>query len=451
MGEKAVRLFYSYSHKDEMFRDALETHLSILKRQGLIEDWYDRNILPGENWKSEIDNHINEADVILLLVSPDFIASEYCYGKELSKALERYESGQAEVVPIIVRPVDWTDSPFSKLQALPRDGRPITTWSNGDEAWLEAEKGIKKCIENVIHKKAASLRPHQENPVILRSLVGDEFRRIESLFDGKRKFSGTSTGFNDLDRLVDGIHPGDILLIAGRPSMGKSDFVINIAKQVSLESSKSVVYFSMRKELDQIQRRFLASESNVPLSRIIRGDIKESDWANLARAAGLLAEMPIYIDGSPKQTDDEIAARVKKHKEIHELGLVVIDGIEHVNSAKKQSIQSLERGLIIAAIQGIARDERIPVLLTANTSRDHELRGDKRPVIRDLDEWEMLASDAAHIVIFLYRDEVYNVDSPHKGTTEVIVAKNDYGPAATIRLAYFPEYCLFENAAGTDT
>lgn len=442
-----VKLFYSYSHKDETLRDALETHLAILKRQELLEDWHDRKILPGRDWESEIDAHIDEADVILLLVSPDFIASDYCYGKELSRALKRHESGQAEVVPVILRPVDWTGAPFSKLQALPRDGKPVTTWANADEAWLDTENGIRKTIEGISTKRTA-VASQQANPVSLMNLMKEEFSRIESIFEGKSEISGASTGFNGLDRIIDGIHRGDILVIAGRPSMGKTDLALNIAQQFALESSSSVVYFSMRKAPDQVLRRLLAYESKVPSSRIIRGLLRDSDWPKLTRAVGALSEIPIFIDGSTRLTDADISLRVSKLKEAHGLGLIVIDGIEHVSSAQKHSTRSSEVGSIITMIKSIARDQKIPVVVTESTARERQLHRDKRPIPRDLDEWETLASDAANVVIFLYRDEVYNVDSPNKGTTEVIVAKNDYGPVTFVRLAYFPEYCSFEDIAG---
>jgi len=123
-----VRVFYSYSHKDEELRDALETHLSILARNGVISSWHDRRILAGGKWEAEIDSQIEKADIILLLISSDFIASDYCYGKELKRAIERHESNQSKVIPVVVRPVDWLDAPFAKLQAVPQDGKAVSKY-----------------------------------------------------------------------------------------------------------------------------------------------------------------------------------------------------------------------------------------------------------------------------------------------------------------------------------
>jgi DNA-binding NarL/FixJ family response regulator len=145
----SLEVFFSYAHKDEALRDKLVTHLSTLKRQGAITDWHDRLISPGAEWVGQIDNHLNAAGIILLLISPDFIASDYCYGVELVRAMERHQAGQARVIPIILRPVDWTGTPFSKLQALPKDGKPITIWANEDEAFLDVAKGLRRITEQV--------------------------------------------------------------------------------------------------------------------------------------------------------------------------------------------------------------------------------------------------------------------------------------------------------------
>ena len=138
-----VHLFYSYSHKDEAFREELETHLAILRRRGVISEWHDRKIDPGDEWRKEISTQLDEANVILLLVTPDFMASDFCYETELERALERHGRGEVVVVPIVVRPVDFEDSPFAHLQALPTDAKPVTLWDDRDEAWLSVARGIR--------------------------------------------------------------------------------------------------------------------------------------------------------------------------------------------------------------------------------------------------------------------------------------------------------------------
>jgi hypothetical protein len=145
----SIEIFYSYSHHDEGLRDELNKHLALLKRQNLITGWYDREISSGEDFEGEIAEHLNKAQIILLLVSSDFIASDYCYGIEMMRALERRETREARVIPIILRPVDWHSAPFGKLKALPKDGKAITMWANRDEAFLDVAKGIRKIVEDL--------------------------------------------------------------------------------------------------------------------------------------------------------------------------------------------------------------------------------------------------------------------------------------------------------------
>lgn len=165
---KPVHLFYSYSHEDEQLRDELEKHLMVLKRRGIITDWYDRDIRAGDEWNREIDGHLNTADIILLLISADFLASDYCYSIELTHALQRQANGSARVIPIILRPVDWSGAPFGKLQALPTNAQPITLWANRDQAFENVAKGIRAMIEQPRHKARpamAVIPPAHDQPV----------------------------------------------------------------------------------------------------------------------------------------------------------------------------------------------------------------------------------------------------------------------------------------------
>ncbi|NEQ54314.1 MAG: toll/interleukin-1 receptor domain-containing protein [Leptolyngbya sp. SIO3F4] len=151
--DKTLKLFYSYSHRDETLRNQLDTHLKILERQNLIQPWHDRCIVAGTDWAKEIDDNLKQADIILLLISADFIASDYCYEIELKQAMERHQADKARVIPIILRPVDWSNTPFSNLQAFPTNAKPITSWSDRDEAWLNVETAIRKAIDDIKAKR----------------------------------------------------------------------------------------------------------------------------------------------------------------------------------------------------------------------------------------------------------------------------------------------------------
>ena len=144
-----IEIFISYSHKDEALRERLGTHLSLLRRQGVIDAWHDRQIGAGDEWAGAIDAHLNSAAVILLLVSADFLASDYCYDLEMNRALERHDAGDARVIPVILRSVDWRGALFAKLQALPKDGMPVTSWPDQDEAFTDIARGIRKVVEDL--------------------------------------------------------------------------------------------------------------------------------------------------------------------------------------------------------------------------------------------------------------------------------------------------------------
>jgi hypothetical protein len=145
-----IKVVFSYSHKDESLRDELAKHLSLLKRQGVITEWHDRRITAGQEWVRDIDLHLDTSQIVLLLISADFLASDYCYSIEMQQALGRHERGEAKVIPVILRDVDWEDAPFAKLQALPKDAKPVTSWHNTDEAFADIARGIRKAIKELM-------------------------------------------------------------------------------------------------------------------------------------------------------------------------------------------------------------------------------------------------------------------------------------------------------------
>jgi len=189
-----IGLVYSYSHKDQGLRNELAAHLSPLEREGLISSWYDRCIVPGKEFDREIDAQFDRAQVILLLVSADFIASEYCYGRELNKAMERHESGDARVIPVIVRPVDWSGTPFRKLLVLPDDGQAVTSWSNRDEAYLNIVRGIRRAAEELVKPEA-----HRSCPVVLKIRQLFYTTDFDGVFVGGELQNPTGTSYQVTD------------------------------------------------------------------------------------------------------------------------------------------------------------------------------------------------------------------------------------------------------------
>lgn len=193
-----VALFYSYSHVDEGLRSELEKHLSILRRQGVIADWHDRKIIAGTEWAGQIDNYLKSAGIILLLISTDFLASEYCYDIELKCALERHNRGEARVIPVILRPAEWTGAEFGKLQALPKDARPVVRWENQDEAFADIAKGIRAAVDDLT--KSGRNKATENVPDLLKKFrirpkkyAGREFIADIGLCDGISGVSETTS------------------------------------------------------------------------------------------------------------------------------------------------------------------------------------------------------------------------------------------------------------------
>jgi hypothetical protein len=161
---KPIPLFYSYSHKDEQLLEQLKTHLSLLKREGIISDWHDHKISAGTEWENQIDRHIELAQIILLMISADFLASDYCYDTEMMRVMERHEDEEVRVIPVVLRPCDWWDAPFGKLQALPKDAKPVTTWSKRDKAWLDVVQGIRRACQEIQQVQTPGIQIYCEEP-----------------------------------------------------------------------------------------------------------------------------------------------------------------------------------------------------------------------------------------------------------------------------------------------
>ncbi|HHO48962.1 MAG TPA: hypothetical protein ENN06_11020 [Desulfobacteraceae bacterium] len=283
-------------------------------------------------------------------------------------------------------------------------------------------------------------------PKKLSELVEKEFVRIEEAFESGTISGGVPTGLYDLDRLVDGIHQGDIILAAGRPLMGKSDFLLNVAVKFAAETSRQVGIFSLRHDQPMVCRRMLSAESRIPMHRMVRR-LLGGDWHKLVRATGILADLPVHIEAGTSGTDRQLLDFIESMGSGTDLGLIVIDGLELMTPADKHPSRRTEAGALIRFLRDLARARGTAIIVSLTTSPGDGARGDRRPVIDDLGEWESLAADGADMVLFFHRPEAYLVYTPDKGVVEVIVVKNNYGATGTVRLAYLEANCRFANLA----
>lgn len=432
MAVTPARIFFSYSHKDEAYRDKLETHLVILQRKGLIDTWSDRQITPGENWESIIEDELDRADIVLFLVSADFIASDYCYGKEMTRAMERHERKEAKLIPVIVRSVDWRDAPFGRLQAVPKDGKPVTSWTNQDEAWLNVEQGIRKAVEELQETKFRDTSTSALTSI--RDVLLTEFKHIKKIYDDNRSTGissdGIATGIRDLDMLLGGLRSSELIVIAARPSFGKSDLLVNILETTAIGGNQPVAFFTLQMSAQRIIQRLIASTSRVDSQKMRTAYLAEKDFPKLAGAAARLMEAPIYIDETPRLSISEIRIRAKSLKLNKKIRLLMIDSLQQLVASNTEDSA--------VALKALARELQIPVVVTSNISPKADRRRDKRPILADLADVGSLEQEA-DVILFLYRDELYYPDRGNRNDLDVIVGKNRNGPTGLIKAWYAPQ------------
>ncbi|MBP2651585.1 MAG: replicative helicase [Firmicutes bacterium] len=281
----------------------------------------------------------------------------------------------------------------------------------------------------------------------VKTIILDAFGRIEQLYATKGGITGLSTGFKDLDRLTAGLQPSDLILIAARPSMGKTAFVLNIAQNCAVKDKMPVAFFSLEMSKEQLVQRMLCAEAPIDAQRLRIGDLKDDDWKRLVVAAERLSSAPVFIDDTAGISVAEMRAKCRRLKAEHGLKLVVIDylqlmqgsGFSSHNENRQQEISEISRSL-----KSLARELNVPVIALSQLSRGVESRQSKKPMLSDLRESGSLEQDA-DIVAFLYREDYYNPETEQKNLTEVIIAKHRNGPVDTVLLHFQKEYTKFRN------
>ena len=307
---------------------------------------------------------------------------------------------------------------------------------NIDDIMNSAEKKIFNIMQDKDQKTYSAIK----------DVLVDAFTELEQLYNQKQHITGVPTGFIDLDYKMAGLHNSDLILIAARPAMGKSAFALNIATNAAVKAKVPAVLFSLEMSKEQMVNRILCSEAMVDSNKVRTGKIDDDDWIKLADTMGDLSEAPIYIDDTPGISINEIRAKCRKLKLERDIGLVVIDYLQLVQGSSKRASGSREQEIseISRSLKILAKEINVPVIALSQLSRAPEQRPDHRPMLSDLRESGAIEQDA-DIVMFLYRDEYYNKDSPSKGITEVIIAKQRNGPIGTVELVWMGDLCRFGN------
>ncbi|MBE5821557.1 MAG: replicative DNA helicase [Clostridiales bacterium] len=277
----------------------------------------------------------------------------------------------------------------------------------------------------------------------IKDVLVDTFAKLEELYNQTTTVTGVPSGFIDLDNRTSGFQPANLVLIAARPAMGKSAFVLNIAQNAAIRHNTGVAIFSLEMAKEELVNRMLCSEAMVDSSKIRNGKMEDEDWVKLAKALGPLSEAPIYIDDTPGLSTMELRAKCRKLKLEKNIGLVIIDYLQLMKGSKSESRQQ-EISEISRSLKILAKELGIPVIALSQLSRAPEQRPDHRPILSDLRESGSIEQDA-DIVMFLYRDDYYNEESEKKNVAEVIIAKQRSGPTGTAELLWLGQYTKFAN------
>lgn len=284
----------------------------------------------------------------------------------------------------------------------------------------------------------------------LQPVLGKVVERIDELYhrDSGSDITGISTGFADLDGRTSGLQPGDLIIVAGRPSMGKTAFSLNIGEHVAVEEGHAVAVFSMEMGATQLAMRLLGSVGRLDQHRLRTGRLNDEDWPRLTHAVEKMQNAQLFIDETPALSPMEVRARCRRlARQCGQLGLVIIDYLQLMGSSSPGENRATEISEISRSLKGLAKELNCPVIALSQLNRSLEQRPNKRPVMSDLRESGAIEQDA-DVILFIYRDEVYNPDSPDKGTAEIIIGKQRNGPIGTIRVTFLGQYTKFENYAG---
>ncbi len=291
-------------------------------------------------------------------------------------------------------------------------------------------------------------RRTSEDYAPLRDIMGDALNEIEAISNRGGEMVGVPTGFADLDSLTNGLHPGQLIIIAARPAIGKSTLGVDIARAASIKHGLASVIFSLEMSRNEIVMRLLSAEAQVPLHHMRSGTMSDADWTKLAGKMGVVSEAPLFIDDSPNMTLMEIRAKCRRLKQRHDLRLVIVDYLQLMTSGKRVESRQQEVSEFSRSLKLLAKELGVPVIAISQLNRGPEQRTDKKPMLSDLRESGSLEQDA-DMVVLLHREDAYERESPRAGEADFIVAKHRNGPTATVTVAFQGHYSRFVDMAQT--
>ena len=323
----------------------------------------------------------------------------------------------------------------------------ITTATAIAARGYEPGQDVKDLVERA-EQEIFSISDREVRPAFVRidALLGDAFRKIDRLHDQRTPVTGVPTGFADLDKLTAGLQPSDLVVVGGRPSMGKTAFCLNIAEHAALRADSGVAVFSLEMSKEQLAMRMLCSEARVDLARVRTGHLTDREFRELAEAAARLSYAPVYVDDSPAMSVLELRAKARRlHRDpAAKLKLIVVDYLQLMRSSEGKDSREQEISEISRSLKALAKELNVPVVALSQLNRQVESRDRGKPRLADLRESGAIEQDA-DVIMFIYREEVYVEDTDKQGVAEIIVAKQRNGPIGSVELTFLREYTRFEN------
>ncbi len=336
---------------------------------------------------------------------------------------------------------------YSVLRNLIQVGHEITNSAyNADgrsskELIDEAERQVFQIAE-----QGAGQRQGFED---IKSLLTKAVEKVEELFKSDEPITGIGTGFSKFDDMTSGLQNSDLIIVAGRPSMGKTTFAMNLAENAAVSAEKSVAVFSMEMPGEQLAMRMMSSLGRIDQHNLRTGKLQDHDWPRLTSSVAMLSKAKLFIDDTPALSPTELRARTRRLKREHGLDLIVIDYLQLMQIGGSSENRATEISEISRNLKALAKELNVPIIALSQLNRSVEQRPDKRPVMSDLRESGGIEQDA-DVILFIYRDEVYNPESPDKGTAEILIRKQRNGPIGKVKLAFLGQFTRFENLSYED-
>lgn len=336
---------------------------------------------------------------------------------------------------------------YSILRALIQIGNEISASAYNADG--RTSKDLLDEAERKVFMIAEQGAGNREGFAAINDLLGRAVQRVEEMYKSGEALTGISSGFSNFDEKTSGLQKSDLIIIAGRPSMGKTSFAMNLAENAAMGTENSVAVFSMEMPGEQLALRMMSSLGRIDSHNLRTGKLDDQDWPRLISSVNMLSKAKLFIDDSPALSPTEVRARTRRLKREHGLDLVIIDYLQLMQVGGSTENRATEISEISRSLKALAKELNVPVIALSQLNRSVEQRPDKRPVMSDLRESGGIEQDA-DVILFIYRDEVYNPESNDKGTAEILIRKQRNGPIGMVRLAFLGQYTRFENLAYED-